>query len=137
MKLLLALLLCLSFGCISCKRDETPKPKAGAAAMDPDSPEYLSHKADIPLYPDAHLPDNKSNVRSDGEQTRIELVMRTSDAPHKVAAFYVDKLKLERSKEGEAIRLMGKTPKGNYAIIDIKKDGADTSVSGVAIAIGE
>jgi hypothetical protein len=138
MRLLLALVCCCLVLGAGCTRDTTPAKKPEQeAAMDPNSPEYLSFKADIPIYPNSRLPDNKSNVRSDGEQTRIELIMLSSDSPTAVASFYVEKLKLERTKEGDKVRLMGKTPKGNYAIIDLQKQGADTKIAAVAIVMGE
>ncbi len=132
MKGLLSLLIGLSLGCVSCTRDVTPKPVADQTT---DTAESFSLRADIPIYPDARMPDNKSNVRSNGGQTRLELVMRTSDPIEKVAKFYVKELKLDRSKEGNAVRLMGRTPKGNYAIVDLTKVDNDTLISAVAIAI--
>ncbi|MEZ0325496.1 MAG: hypothetical protein ACAH95_06295 [Fimbriimonas sp.] len=125
--------LALAFVVSACKLEETGSKSAPPPAKTT-SPEELSAKADIPLYPDAHLPDNKSNLRSDGSETRIELFMVTPDAADKVAAFYVERLKLEKSKDEKGTHLMGRTPKGNYAIITVSREGKDTKIKAVAIA---
>jgi hypothetical protein len=110
-----------------------PKSTPPVAADPPSSPEELAKQADIPLYPDAVLPDKKSNVRTDGKQTRYELIMATPDAPEKVLRFYKEALKLESHKEASSYRLLGRTPSGNYAMIDISPDGKSTKINAVSI----
>ncbi len=127
------LLLLIAFTAIGCKIDDSSgKPDNSNATAS--SPDEMAEQADIPVYPGASLPDNQSNVRTDGSQTRIELIMVTKDSPEQVAKFYTEKLKLDRSKEGETIRMMGLTPKGNYAIVTAAKEPERTKV--IAVSVG-
>ncbi|HSI71580.1 MAG TPA: hypothetical protein VK934_00265 [Fimbriimonas sp.] len=122
-------LLFIAVAALSCTSGQLPAPPEAPA-----SPEGLAAQADIPIYPNAVLPDQKSNVRSDGKQTRYELVISTSDAPQKVSEFYQEKLKLKAHKDGTTIRLLGRTPKGFYAKIDVTSDGKTTKIDAVSIA---
>ena len=76
------------------------------------------------------------DVITDGEQTRYEIIMLTKDSASKVASYYQDTLKLESTKDGDAYKLFGFTPKHNSASIDISKHDEMTKIDVVSLAGG-
>jgi hypothetical protein len=114
---------------VGCSREPAPAPQteSGAAQGELATPQELAQKADVPLYPDAKFPENRSNIkRGDDGEVRYELIQITKDAPAKVLAFY--KGKLSRGQQvGE--QWMGMTPKGQFASVSATPEGAATKIS--------
>jgi hypothetical protein len=107
-----------------------PKPAENGIA---ETPQELASEAGIPIYPGASFPEGKSNVRSADKETRYELVMASSDAESKVKAFYMKHLKLREIPDTKS--LMGATPDGALAKIDVLRHGKVTRI--VAITVRE
>jgi hypothetical protein len=133
MRPICAVVIVASFLSVSCSRPSEPPKNAGDIATEASSPEALSAKADIPIYPDATLPEKQSNVRTDGKQARYEIVMMTDDAPQKVSDYYVKELNLQSKKVDSGFELMGLTPKGAYAIVNVKPQSNRTKIVAVSV----
>lgn len=90
------------------------------------TPEDLAKKADVPIYPGATMPENRSNIKRDGPEARYEIILLTKDKPEKVFAFYKEKL-----PRGEMIgtQYMPRTPKGNFGSISAEPEGDQTRVT--------
>lgn len=82
----------------------------------------------VPLYPGARIDDNGSRVTTP-EGTMVQAVIRSSDAPEKVAAFYRDVL-----KQRAAGRPMMDASQGDGSATLIVADEAGSS--GITLSIG-
>jgi hypothetical protein len=141
-RLLAALILALVLG--ACKREDPSAAVEQEHNHDTqevqgivESPESLAGRADVPIYPGATLPEGKSNVRSDGQQTRFELVMESEDAALDVNAFYERESGFESRPDGDGFTLMGRTPKGHYAMVTVQREAEVTKIVAVSIASEE
>jgi len=90
----------------------------------------MAEKADIALYPGAHVPDGKSNIRSASGTTRYEIKMVTDDSVEKVVKYYEGKL-VKAERMTEAGNVMGMTPKGYFAGITAVSSGGKTEITAV------
>jgi hypothetical protein len=98
-----------------------------------ESPEALAAKADILIYPESKLPEGESNVRTDGKQTRYEIVMLTPDSVQQVEEYYWREAKLEAISADKGRRLLGLTPKGHYAKVEIIAEDKGTRIVAVTV----
>lgn len=120
--ILLSLLLALA-GCSV--RDPAAADKDGKVTLE--SPAELSKAADVPLYPDAHVPSGRSRAPYKDPQGAMhyEIIMLTSDTSEKVLAFYRTKMK---DMGGGGPMIVGKTPNGNDVIITAVREGKETTI---------
>lgn len=105
----------------------TPVPMTSGVAAE------ISSGADVPLYPGAGEVAAASGKQ--GERERFEIRMTTPDPIEKVEAFYVEQLKLEASGEAANRQLMGRSPKGRFVIITLKREGEKTKIEARVVSL--
>lgn len=117
------LLLVTAIGCTEQGSSSAPTTKPLGELS---TPQDLAAKADVPIYPGASLPENRSNIKRDGAEARYEIFLLTPDKPDKVMAFYKEKL-----PKGQMVgtQYMPLTPKGNYGSITATPEGSLTKIS--------
>lgn len=136
----LAFVLLFSTGCsrgpaLPDQPGDDPSARTTTAVNPPTSPQDLAAKCDVPLYPGAKAPEGMNRMpRRDPEGIHYDLVLTTPDPPRKVIQYYATSLKLNASTTGGALAVMGKTPKGNDAIIAVASEGGQTVVRIQALA---
>ncbi len=103
----------------------------------PPTPEELSKLCDVPMYPGSKAPDGLSRMpRKDADGTHYELVLTTNDPVEKAAKFYLSYMKQPPGPGGKAPTVVGTTPHGNMAIIQVSSEGDHTVVRIKSIASG-
>jgi hypothetical protein len=96
-----------------------------------ESPQQLAAEAGIPLYPNADMPEGKSNIKSTATGTRYEIVMAAHASEEEVLRFYKDKLNLTPIPDTKS--LMGTGPGGELIKIDLSRKGDVTEIDAVSI----
>jgi hypothetical protein len=87
------------------------------------------------MYPGSKAPDGMSRLpRKDAEGVHYDLVLTTSDSPKRVIDFYTTQLKVRPAASEDGSMLVGKTPKGNDALISVAAEGGQTVVRIRALA---
>jgi hypothetical protein len=118
------------------KPSDDPSARTTTIHNPPQTPQAASTACDVPMYPGAKAPDGMSRmprVNQDGSTT-YNLVLTTNDTPQKVADFYSNDLKIAPVKTDIGLRIMGKTPKKNDAIVTIESEAGETVVRISSIA---
>lgn len=100
------------------------------------TPEQLSEFADVPLYPNAKVPDGESHVpqKDAAGEMNYEIVQTTGDSPQSVSEWYEKRLGWRSQGSNLDWNLMGITKKGNEAAIGIYKEGDFTRITIRSIA---
>ena len=101
-------------------------PKAGEEL----TPEQLAEYSDVPLYPNAKVPDGESHVPKpdDAGDMHYELVQVTGDSPQGVSTWYEKKMGWRAQGSNTSWNLMGTTKQGNDATIGIFLEGDTTKI---------
>jgi hypothetical protein len=98
------------------------------------SPEELLQKADLEQYPGSSMPEGKSSVSVKGEETRVEVVMLTSDSVQKVIDFYKKAVSHpEVTGKGDRQALLGTTEHQGFARIFAVRKKAQTEIQAVTL----
>ena len=109
---------------------DDPSTRTTTLSNPPSSPQEVAQQCDVPIYPGAKAPDGMSRLarKNQDGSTTYDLVLTTPDPPQKVASFYAHGLNLPTTRSKSGLRLMGKTPKKNDAIVTIESEAGQTVV---------
>lgn len=117
---------------VACSQDTPPAEGSGGTTSGSSvfSPQDLSDKAGVPIYPGAHMPNGKSSFTEDPRETHYTLIMSTTDSPSKVLEYYKTNI---QNADANASRVMGFGKNGSSVIVTATASGGSTEIKAVAV----